>query len=525
MPELIFANARLSLGRWPELEPLDEYALAGRRVIVCGRPGWRVDYQGLSYESGEASVQSALEGALAAWLEQGRLSAMAGLSGAFLVLVASGDTLEQVLASDELPNTVYWWQGPRGLELGDDWRRFTASIDPLAWESYDPEQLAWFSRRKTCAPGRTYLKGLNRLSAATLYQAGPAGLEATAAALPDPPSDGRVFTWEDLYAVVGRRLSGGPYSLCYSTGIDSHHLLYSQLGRIDDVLTIYYAAPYQDIERSQEAAAALVNCLAAQKPYRAVEVDFSDPAHQPRLEHAAGLDPFAAHYSASMYRLFEEAGQDTVLSGQNADTMQFFALTSRMGPRQLLFKSPASPQSPPARVAYRLEAARSFGGVKPGGMLDQRMLQGHAEQLNRLTGGRGYWPILQFKRMHNMTTGNTALFKNAARFWNKTVRFPYLEPLVFYVSAYFRRPLGSILDPKKHLRQRYHRVEHHAIPLPVGQGEPFAASPLFAWAAQGLANLAPELKQRLDATVSEPLARVVLYTFARMAAEGPKGLP
>jgi hypothetical protein len=379
--------------------------------------------------------------------------------------------------------------------------------------------LAWFSRRKTCAPGRTYLKGLNRLSAAILYRAGPEGLEPWAAVCPDPPANGRSFTWDDLYAVVGRRLGPGPHSLCYSTGIDSHHLLMSQRESIADVLTIYYAAPHQDSERSQEAAAALLNCLAAAKPYTPVEVDFSDPAHRGHLEHAAATDPFAAHYSCSMYQLFGAAKCNTVLSGQNADTMQFFALTSKMGPREWVMKSPASPQSPPARLAYRWEAARSFGGVRPGGMLDRRMLLGLAAPLNHLTGGKGYWPILQFKRMHNMTTGNTALFRNAARFWGKTVCFPYLEPLVFYVSAYFQRPLGDILDPKKHLKRRYRRVDHSQIPLNVPQGRPFSQSPLFAWAAGGLEPLAPELKQRLDAVVSEPMARVVLYTFARLAAQ------
>ena len=518
-----FANAQVSLGRLPELQPAAEFHVAGRRVVLRGRPGWWVDYEGLAYESQAPAVEQALGRALAAWLEGGELPAMAALSGAFVLLVSSGARLELVLASDELPNTVYWWQGQGGLAISDDWRNFTATMDPLAWESYDPTQLAWFSRRKTCAPGRTYLRGLNRLSAATLYQAGDTGLEPLAAVLPDPPAEGRAFDWDELYAVVGRRLGAGPYSLCYSTGIDSHHLLMSQRDKIGDALTIYYAAPYQDTERSQEAAAALVNCLAAGVPYTPVEIDFSQALHRERMLQSVDLDPFAAHYAVSMHQLFGAAREGTVLSGQNADTMQFFALTSRMGPKELLCKSPASPQRPLARVAYRREAAGSFGGVRPGGMLDKRMLLGTADRMNRLTGGRGYWPILQFKRMHNMTTGNTALFRSAARFWSKTVRFPYLEPLVFYVSAYFRRPLGDILDPKKHLRQRYERVDHHQIPLPCGQGLPFDQSPLFAWAAEGMEGLAPELKQRLDQAVAEPLARVVLYVFARRAREAPRG--
>lgn len=513
-------NARVELNRLEELRTDGLIQAAGRQVHIFGRPGWRVDYQRLDYDDDPVAADRALEEALAAWLaDPARLPALAGLSGAYLILVCRDGALERVLASDELPNTVYWWAQDGRLALSDDWRAFAQGRDLLAWEAYDPEQLAWFSRKKTCAPGRTYLRGLNRLSAATLYAVEEAALRPLAAVCPDPPAQGRRFTWDDLYAVVGRRLGPGPYSLCYSTGIDSHYLLMSQKERIEQIITIYLAAPFQDQERSREASAALINSLAQGKPYQPVGVDFSDPANRQYLDHAAGSDPFAAHHSCSMYQAFARAACPEVLSGQNADTMQFFALTSRMGPKDLLCKSPVSPQSPLARVAYRLEAARSFGGPQPGGMLDRRMLCGMAGPMLALTGPRGYWPILYFKRIHNMTTGNTALFRNAARYFGKPVRFPYLEPLVFYVSAYFPRPLTDILNPKGHLKRRYDYLRHSQIPLAPPQGRPFAESPLFAWAAQRMQVLAPELRQRLDAVVAEPMARVVLYSLAAQAAE------
>ncbi|MBU1276920.1 MAG: hypothetical protein KJ720_16200 [Proteobacteria bacterium] len=517
---LELSNAWVELGRLSEWGPASRLEAAGRRVHIFGRPGWRVDYGRLDYDDDPVAVDRALEEALAAWLaDPARLPQMAALSGAYLILVCNGDALEQVLTSDELGNTVYWWTRDGRLIISDDWRSFAAGRDLLSWEAYDPEQLAWFSRKKTCAPGRTYLKGLNRLSAATVYAAEGAALRPAAAVCPDPPADGRAFTWDDLYAVVGRRLGAGPYSLCYSTGIDSHYLLMSQKERIEQILTIYYTAPYQDQERSLEASAALINSLAQGKPYQPVGVDFHDPANREYLNDAVDHDPFAAHHSCSMYQAFRAASCGQILSGQNADTMQFFALTSRMGPKDLLFKSPVSPQTPLTRVAYRLEAARSFGGPKPGGMVDSRMLCGLAGQMLSLTGPRGYWPILYFKRIHNMTTGNTALFRNASRYFGKPVRFPYLEPLVFYVSAYFRRPLADILNPKGHLKRRYDYLRHSQIPLAPPQGKPFAQSPLFAWASGRMQELAPELKQRLDAEVSEPMARVVIYRLAALAAQ------
>ncbi len=512
-------NARVELTRLGELQAQGLVRAAGRQVHIFGRPAWRVDYRRLDYDDDPVAADRALEEALAAWLaDPGRLPGLAALSGAFLALVCRDGALERVLTSDELPNTVYWWTQDGRLSICDDWRRFAQGRDLLAWEAYDPEQLAWFSRKKTCAPGRTYLRGLNRFSVATAYQVEDAALRSVAAVCPDPPQGGPAFTWDDLYTAVGRRLGPGPFSLCYSTGIDSHYLLMSQKERIQQILTIYPAAPYQDQERSREASAALINSLAQGKPYTPVAVDFADPLNREYLSDAADRDPFAAHYSCSMYQAFARASCREVLSGQNADTMQFFALTSRMGLKELVCKSPVSPQSPLARLAYRWEAARSYGGPRPGGMLDRRMLCGLASQMNALTGARGYWPIFHFKRIHNMTTGNTALFRNASRYFAKPVRFPYLEPLVFYISAYFRRPLADILNPKGHLKRRYHYLRHSELPMAPPQGKPFAQSPLFAWAAQGLEELAPGLKARLDAAVSEPMARVVLYRLAVLAA-------
>ncbi|BEQ16662.1 hypothetical protein [Desulfoferula mesophila] len=520
---LEFPNARIELSRREDLRHHGLIEAAGRQVHVLGRPGWRVDYGRLDYDDEPGSVESALEEALAAWLaDPARLPDLAALSGAFLLLVCRDGALERVVTSDELGNTVYWWSQGGRLVISDTWRDFAQGRDLLAWEAYDPEQLAWLSRKKTCAPGRTYLRGLNRLSVGTLYQVEGAALRASAAVCPDPPADGRDFTWDDLYAMVGRRLGSGPYTLCYSTGIDSHYLLMRYAKRIEQVLTIYMAAPYQDQERSLEAGAALINAVAQGKPYTPVGVDYTDPMNRAYLEDAVEHDPFAAHSSFSMYQAFAQASCGQILSGQNADTMQFFALTSRIGPRELVMKSPVSPQPPLTRVAYRLEAARSFGGPQPGGMVNSRMLCGLGQRMLALTGPRGYWPILHFKRIHNMTTGNTALFRNASRYWGKPVLFPYLEPLVFYVSAYFRRPLGDVLNPKGHLKRQYHYLRHSQSPLAPPQGKPFSQSPLFTWAAGCLEGLAPELKRRVDAVVSEPMGRSVVYCLAALAQQRPQ---
>jgi len=518
---LELTNARVEISRRADLQSQGTIQAAGRQVHILGRPGWRVDYGRLDYDDDPAAAERALEEALAAWLaDPSRLPGLAALSGAYLVLVCREGALERMLTSDELGNTVYWWAQDGRLVISDSWRAFAQGRNLLAWEAYDPEQLAWFSRKKTCAPGRTYFKELNRLSVGTLYQVEGASLRMDAAVCPDPPT-GKPFTWDDLYAMVGRRLGSGPYTLCYSTGIDSHYLLMSQKERIEQVLTIYMAAPYQDRERSLEASAALINAVAQGKPYTPVAVDYTEPMNREYLSDAVDHDPFAAHSSFSMYQAFSRVSCGEILSGQNADTMQFFALTSRMGPKDLLFKSPVSPQKPLTRVAYRVEAARSFGGPKPGGMVNSRMLCGLGARMLALTGPRGYWPILHFKRIHNMTTGNTALFRNASRYFHKPVRFPYLEPLVFYVSAYFRRPLTDVLNPKGHLKRQYHYLRHSELPMAPPQGKPFAESPLFAWAAQGLEGLAPELKQKIDAVVMEPMARVVLYRLAALVSQEP----
>ncbi len=513
--QLEFANALVKISRLPELQQAEALTLGDTKVYLLGRPGWLVHYRNLAYDSDPGAVAQALEPLLAAYLEDpesGRHH-LARLSGAYVLLLERLDRLVQVITSDEIPNTVYWFQREGELVISDDWQDFTQARELADPAAYNRSNLAWFSAKKTCAPGRTWLKGLNRLMPATVYQAAADGLTPLKAVFPLQKA-GAQLGEKELYEVVGRRLGPGPHSLCYSSGIDSHHLLESFRGRIDDVLTISFSEPYQDSERSREAAAAAINCRQLGKPYRHVEVDFTDPQMAEYLAHSVKTDPFAAHYASSMYQLFATSSCGQVITGQNADTMQFFALTSKIGLKQLFKKSPVSSQTPLARLYYRWAAATSYGRRGPKGMVDRRMLLGLAGQMLQLTGPRGYWPIFHFKRIHNMTTGNTALFKNAARYFNKQVFFPYTEPLVFYVAAYFKRPLSSILDPKKQLRARYRYQRHEDLEAPSGQGLPFNESPLFAQAARRLQKAAPALKRYFDSLVSQPMALVVLYTFA-----------
>lgn len=515
---LELANTLIKINRLVELQQVKTLTVGDTRVHVLGWPGWLVDYADLTYESGPGAVGEALEQILAGYLadqEAGRHH-LAKLSGAFMLLVERQGRLVGLITSDELPNTVYWFQREGELVISDDWRDFTSAKNLDDPAVYSRSNLRWFSAKKTCAPGQTWLRGLGRLRPATIYQVAADGLTPIKAIYPLKEA-GPELGEKELYEVVGRRLGAGPHTLCYSTGIDSHHLLETFKDRIDDVCTISFRAPYQDTERSMEAGAAAINCERMGLKYHHIEVDLADPKLVGYLEHATDSDPFAAHYAGSMYQLFATAEHDKIITGQNADTMQFFALTSKIGLKQFFFKSPISSQPPQARLYYRWAAAASHDRLALPKMIDRRMLMGMAPEMQRLTGPHGYWPIFYFKRIHNMTTGNTALFKNAARYFNKQVFFPYTEPLVFYVAAYFKRPLSSILEPKKHLRARYHYLRHNEIKLPFGQGLPFEQTPLFKQAAHRLAQSAPGLKRHFDSLVTQPMALAVLYTFAARA--------
>jgi hypothetical protein len=521
--ELELANASVSIARRPELAQASRLAAGGREVHLLGFPGWLVDYRELAYRTQPAEVAPALERLVEKWLAlpEAGPHRLARLSGVFLLLVASQGRLERLVTSDELPNNLYWRLAAGRLEISDDpwpWLREAEMERPEAWSR---EDLAYLDRRKTCRPGQTLVKGLGRLMPATVYRAGEEGLEPEAAVYPLPES-GRELSYGDLLGVIGRRLEPGGYTLAYSSGIDSHHLLASFGESIRQVCTISYGPPYQDPERTAESAAAVLNAALAGRPLTLVQADFDEPRNLDYLRHAVDRDPFACHLSFSMYQMMRRASQPRILSGQNADTVQWFGLTSTV-PVGWLFATSPLPNyaSDWQRLAYRRQVARSYGRGTVPPLTRRRLFYGQWQRVAHLVGPHGYWPILHFKRINNMTSGNTQLFHNAAAYFGKTVHFAYTEPLALYVSAYWRRPLAGLRDPKAALRRLHpERLDHRDLPGPVPRGMGFHQSPCFAACAREAAEAAPGLKDHLDRLVAEPMARAYVYRLAARALEG-----
>ena len=185
---LELSNARVELSRRDELRAGGVIQAAGRQVHVLGRPGWRVDYQRLDYDDDPVAVERALEEALAAWLNDPARLPEAGVPVGRLP--APGVPRRGPGAGAHLRRA-----GQHGVLVGPGWppdhQRLLARLWPRAaicWtrRAYDPEQLAWFSRKKTCAPGRTYLKGLGRLRRGHPLPGGGRGPDSHGGGVPQP---------------------------------------------------------------------------------------------------------------------------------------------------------------------------------------------------------------------------------------------------------------------------------------------------------------------------------------------------
>ncbi len=521
--EIDFANARVSISRTPELTSLQELHLGGYCLLLLGRPGWLVDYEELEYQSDPHQVAQALEEGLRAWLaDEQRLFLLARLSGLFLVLVARGDDLERLVTSDNFPNAVYYRREQGRLLVEDDpWpviRRQALDID-----SYSPQDLAYYDRRKTCRPGRTLFPGLGRLQPATFYTLEQDGL-APRRAVYYQKQDSRTLGHADFLAVVGKRMPPGRYTLAYSTGIDSHHLLKSFGRWIDDVCTVLYPGPYQDRERTKEAAAAVINTVEAAKELRLVRADFRELDNLKYLRHGVWRDPFACHHNFSVYNMFKAAGQKRLMTGQNADTVQWFGLTSSLPWWRLPLTCPLKNYTWEwQRAWYRLAVARSYGRIVQPELLDRRLFYGCLDLVRPRVGPHGYWHFTWFKMINNMTSGNTAIFRNAAAYFGKEVHFPYIEPLALYVSSYYRRPAASLFEPKRALRRRYRYLRHTDIKYEVAPGRPPEESPLFVAVARRMQEAAPELKEALDARARGYMTRLFLYQIVIQCLEGHDG--
>jgi hypothetical protein len=520
--ELSFTNARVEMSRHEALCQVGRFELSGYQVQVLGFPGWLVVYEDLSYETHQAEIARSLEALVSAYLKDPQLfNCLARLSGEFIFLVSREGRLERIITSDSLPNSVYWFKADGMVVVSDHVWQHVSRFAPLEPDSYDPRNLRYLSRKKTCVPSYTYLKGLRRLQPATIYAVEGDRLKRKQAVYPKNMHD-RVLTHKDLLAVIGRRLESGPYTLAYSSGIDSHHLLETFGERIAEVFNIYFHPPFQDAERSKEAAAAVINCGNVGRKLTHIAVDFEAPQNLQWLRHAAHRDPFASHYNFTMYHFFQQAGTDRIMTGQNADTVQWFGLTSEI-PFGWAFLTSKLPnyRNDWIRLYYRWCVQRSYNRMKGAGLLNRRLFYGVWPEVQGLVGRNGYWPIMYFKMINNMTSGNTQLFRNAAAFFNKKVFFPYIEPLVLYVSCYWQRPLSTIRKPKAALRALHPKCMHYReIPRQVPQGLDFSHTPAFKQIAGDMQQLSPKLKAMFDQQAKEPGARAFLYLFALNASSG-----
>lgn len=524
--ELSFANARVELSRQNSLCQAGRFDLAGQQVHVLGFPGWLVVYEDLSYETHQAEIARSLEALVSAYLKDESLShGLARLSGEFILLVSRDGQLHEVITSDQLPNSVYWYVEGGQVVLTDDvWQRVDR-FNPMEPESYDRRNLEYLDKKKTCIPGYTYLKGLHRLQPATIYSLEQGRMERKQAVYPKNMHD-RALVYQDFLSVIGRRLDPGPYTLAYSSGIDSHHLLEAFDDRISEVFNIYFHPPFQDAERSKEAATSVINCANLGRKITHVAVDFEAPENLAWMRHAAGRDPFACHYNFSMYHFFRQTGTERIMTGQNADTVQWFGLTSDI-PLGWLFLGSKLPnyKSDWIRLYYRWCVLRSYGRMKGENLLNRRLFYGVWPEVKHLVGLDGYWPFMYFKMINNMTSGNTQIFHNAAAYFNKKVFFPYIEPLPLYVSCYWRRPLASLRKPKAALRALHPKCMHYReIPRDVTQGLDLSHTPAYKQIACDMAGLNPELKAMFDGAAGNPQARAFLYLFAlRAAGNGETG--
>lgn len=520
--EFSFVNARVELSRQNSLCQAGRFDLAGQQVQVLGFPGWLVVYEDLSYETHQAEIARSLEALVGAYLKDESLShGLARLSGEFMLLVSREGLLHKVITSDQFPNSVYWYaEGDQVVIIDDVWQRVD-QFGPLEPNSYDQRNLKYLDKKKTCVPGYTYLKGLHRLQPATIYKVEERRLERKQAVYPKNMHD-RELTYQDFLAVIGRRLEPGPYTLAYSSGIDSHHLLETFGDRIAEVFNIYFHPPFQDAERSKEAAASIINCANLTRKLTHVAVDFEAPENLAWMRHAADCDPFACHYNFSMYQFFRQAGTERIMTGQNADTVQWFGLTSNIPfGWAFLFSKLPNYKSDWIRLYYRWCVLHSYGRMKGSGLLNRRLFYGVWPEVKQLVGFDGYWPFMYFKMINNMTSGNTQIFRNAAAYFNKRVFFPYIEPLALYVSCYWRRPLASLRKPKAALRALHPKCMHYdEIPRRVQQGLDLSHTPAYKQIAGDMAQLSPELKAVFDGAADNPQARAFLYLFALRADDG-----
>ena len=510
--------------------PTQSYKVCGYTCHVYGCIKHIVDYEELAYlHPSDDLVEEILykylcvDGSSSEWLTK--------LSGSFFLVILKNDRLFQLITSNDFRMGFYFRNDQTGVRIHTDYTQLLPDV--IKEDDIDVSSLDYFARNRNCYLGNTYILGLERSLPYTIYflKDGDLAVQAHyfyASHRSVLVPDSRRYSVEDYLSVAGRALSADTaYSLAYSSGVDSHHLLMQLDGLISDLGVVYYQAPYclKTSKKNREVVASVVNAVVHSKPIHIVACDFNDPQLIEYMKDAVIRSPFTHHLAVHFYQLLGELESDDVLTGQNADSVWCFGY-SRVTWNRFLRPIIAHPRSWVLTWWPRILAALSDVKLRDSARLE-KALKVKFRDIPHDNSIDGYALLILAKALIYFPSGDSISWHNAASYHGKTIYHPYCEPLVLHVASRVKRRFSP--DPKSQLRPLVCRYGDENVRDEVFQhiegNRPWGDANLFAY-FEDLILTSPYMKryQPIIQSIPTRIARIYVgYFLYRFGDRDPRG--
>ncbi len=391
--------------------------------LIYGQVDCYVDYNELSYSYFDLTKK--LEEALNHYLDTSDVKYLYRLSGRYLIIVALNNKTVKIITSDDYTYCLYYSITDYLIKISDNYYNLIDVKDLLIPENYCIENLNIFKKKRNCKIGQTYLNALKRLVYSTVYNVNNINISIEGKYFDNTT---RKYDITEIKDVVGLKLDKKKnYSLAYSAGTDSHFLLNKFKDSIQELATVYYKYPFYSLKKNEEVVNSYLNCMNYKKEYNLISTDFNSIKILNYFEHFVNKNPFINHPAVHFYDLVGKLKTSNLITGQNADAIIFFSETMKTSISRM-FLQPRSSRSIFKVLSNKYKIKKTFDITTK------------------------YYYNYYYKLNSYLNSGDSLSWVYAADYFNKSIYFPYTEPLVRHISWSSKRSLKEVFDPKWYLR-------------------------------------------------------------------------
>lgn len=402
--------------------------------------------------------------------------------GAYLIVIVRNDQL-YIYKSDDVSFNVFYATIDNGIILATQFEEIVKAISNVRLV---PEDFDFFLKRGQLMGNGTLIDGINLVLPYSLYIIKNQTLALITHSFPGLHTvlQNYRYTLDDYFTAIAAYKPHFPsFTIAYSGGVDSRIIADLYSDKVSELASGVFSKPYLSLSRQAESKMAEIAAQHWNVSHTNIEIDYEDTkTTQKYLEHYVLSLPHTAFQAPHMYGLVKATKSSIILNGQAADNLWDW------GNHQMFFTRPRQISTTGRTVTAVLRRAisrmfqsihvrsnfksssrlilntfisryamiKSFDKlVYPQIIYNQRVYSAEFD-------GMRHYPYKMFilgRYRDYCGHGETLSWIVAAKYFNKRVISPYMNPIALHVNSHIKRT--NFMDLKAPFRSYLAELQPH----------------------------------------------------------------